>query len=69
MILVGLTSSGLSNEKPASLERAKLLAATLLSERTGDVLCWHLSNVPGHDGHLGSWGPADTLRTSCNDCL
>jgi malonyl-CoA decarboxylase len=33
MIPNDLTSSGLSGAKPASLERAELLAATLLSER------------------------------------
>src|SRR5690348_9100824 len=33
MTPIGLTSSGLSEAKPASLERAKQLAATLLSER------------------------------------
>src|SRR6476619_5695815 len=33
MTSIGLTSGGLSDGKPASLERAKQLAATLLSER------------------------------------
>src|ERR1700747_805683 len=33
MISNGVTASGLSGAKPASLERAKQLAATLLSER------------------------------------
>ena len=46
----GLTSSGLSNAKPASVERAKQLAATLLSERgeaSGALVARELHEVLG----------------------